>query len=369
MTERQWGAGSELGERLLEDEAFIEAGDITASEISPETDLLKHFAMAGGVTHEEVLLLLASPDDIEEALRVSGIRHNGTDRPSLSRLLGWSDRNRRLKVMSRSADPESIARDIRQGAQGIGLIRGEDALKQGLLQEVYSAWLNSRSAEKSALLRRRLIMLWTAYWVSVFQAANGARCAVSLLHDSRLSSMMELREAQDAQLESLFRSIEQCSGEGVDCQLELLSVRPAHTDEFISIHNFIEEVAEQTLMDQKRFVRIRYGALLGEGMSPSAAAEIARLADVIVLDSERLEDSAALVESGDKVSVFSDMIGRIKRTKPQLTLRINGVGTTDLRMVYRQGIHEVCCQPSELAAIRITGARLEMRRRCSPIAD
>ena len=124
MTERQWGARSELGERRFEDQEFIGVEEIVANEISPETDLLKHFAMAGGVTHEEVLLLLASPDDIEEALRVSGIRHSGTDRPSLTRLLGWSDRNRRLKVMSRSADPESIARDISQGAQGIGLIRG-----------------------------------------------------------------------------------------------------------------------------------------------------------------------------------------------------------------------------------------------------
>ena len=72
MTERQWGARSELGERRFEDQEFIGVEEIVANEISPETDLLKHFAMAGGVTHEEVLLLLASPDDIEEALRVSG---------------------------------------------------------------------------------------------------------------------------------------------------------------------------------------------------------------------------------------------------------------------------------------------------------
>ena len=79
--------------------------------------------------------------------------------------------------------------------------------------------------------------------------------------------------------------------EGVDCQLELLAVRPAHADDFISIHNFIEEVAEQTLMDQRRFVRIRYGALFGEGMNPGTVAEIARLADVIVFDSEGTENS------------------------------------------------------------------------------
>ena len=72
-----------------------------------------------------------------------------------------------------------------------------------------------------------------------------------LAHDARLSNTMELREAQDAQLESLFRAMEQARG-GVDCQ-ELLAVRPAHADDFISIHNFIEEVAEQTLMDQKTF--------------------------------------------------------------------------------------------------------------------
>ncbi|GAE09092.1 hypothetical protein [Paenibacillus sp. JCM 10914] len=143
------------------------------------------------------------------------------------------------------------------------------------------------------------------------------------------------------------------------------AVRPEHAEEFIAIHNFIEEVAEQTLMDQKRFIRIRYGALLREGMDPGAAAEIARLADVIVLDSEGYEvvDSE---EPVDRVSGFAAMISRIRRMKPQLTLRMNGVGITDLRMVYRQGIYEVSCQSADLAAVRIAGARLEMRRRCSP---
>ena len=91
--------------------------------------------------------------------------------------------------------------------------------------------------------------------------------------------------------------------EGVDCQLELLAVRPAHADDFISIHNFIEEVAEQTLMDQRRFVRIRYGALLREGMNPATAAEIARLADVIVFDSEgrRIPDRRMRQDIGSRL--------------------------------------------------------------------
>ncbi|MGG3283677.1 PEP-utilizing enzyme, TIM barrel domain protein [Paenibacillus solani] len=364
MTQRQWGAGNE---RLYEHEAWGEAEE--ANGFTTETDLLKHFAMAGGVTHEEVLLLLASPDDIEEALRVSGIRHSGKTQPALNRLLQWSDRNRRLKVMSQSADADSIIHDLKQGAQGIGLIRGEEALRHGLLQEVYSAWIQASGTEKSALFRRRLITLWKTYWVSVFQAAKGNKCAVSMLHDEQLMNSLDRREAQDAQLESLFRAMEQCSMEGTDCQLELLATRPSDVDEFISIHRFIEEVAEQTLMDQKRFVRIRYGVLLDKGMNPSAAAEMARLADVIVLDAEGTKDPASLEGNSDRVSDFSDIISRIRRMKPQLTLRFNGAATTDLRMIYRQGIHEVCCQSSELAAIRITGARLEMRRRCSPLAD
>ena len=111
MTERQWGARSELGERRFEDQEFIGVEEIGKRDFSRDGSA-EAFCNGRRSTHEEVLLLLASPDDIEEALRVSGIRHSGTDRPSLTRLLGWSDRNRRLKVMSRSADPESIARDI-----------------------------------------------------------------------------------------------------------------------------------------------------------------------------------------------------------------------------------------------------------------
>lgn|GEM_PF-1397242 len=364
MTERQWGTGSEWGERLNGE--AVNAVDYAAGDSSPETDLLKHFAMAGGITHEEVLLLLAAPEDIDEALRVSGIRHSGTISPSLNRLLGWSDRNRKLKVMSRTAVPERIELDIRQGAQGIGLIRGEEALQHGLLQEVYSAWLKSRG-EKASMLRRRLIMLWTAYWVSVFQAANGSKCAVSLLEDPALSHPMEKREAQDAQLESMFRALEQCGGQGMECQLELLAVQPAHADEFMDIHHFIEEVAEQTLMDQRRFVRIRYGALLDERTNPAAAAEIARMADVIVLDMEGTESGGEpeLTEDAVKGFAFAGIIERIRRIKPQLTLRMNGAGTDDLKMVYRHGIHEVSCCSADLAAVRILGARLELRRRCS----
>lgn len=362
MTERQWGTGSEWGERLNGE--AVNAVDFAAGDSSPETDLLKHFAMAGGITHEEVLLLLAAPEDIDEALRVSGIRHSGTISPSLHRLLGWSDRNRRLKVMSRTAVPERIERDIRQGAQGIGLIRGEEALQHGLLQEVYTAWLKSRG-EKSSMLRRRLIMLWTAYWVSVFQAAKGSRCAVSLLEDPALSHAMEEREAQDAQLESMFRALEQCGEQRIECQLELLAVQPEHADEFMDIHHFIEEVAEQTLMDQKRFVRIRYGALLDERTNPAAAAEIARMADVIVLDMEGTESGGDPGVTEDAARGFADIIERIRRIKPQLTLRMNGAGTGDLKMVYRHGIHEVSCSSADLAAVRILGARLELRRRCS----
>lgn len=266
MTERQWGTGSGLGERLVEMDSEVD--DLNVGDLVPDGELLKQLAMSGSVTHEEVLLLLSAPDHIEEALRISGIRHNGTDHPSLNRLLNWSDGNRRLKVLTRSAQPDTIRRDINQGVQGVGLIRGEEAVQSGLLREVYVSWLHARSGEKSTWLRRRLIMLWTSYWVSVFHAAQGAQCAVGLLRDDSLSSSMEEREAQDAQLESLFRAMEQCSTEGVECQLELLAVRPEHAEEFIAIHNFIEEVAEQTLMDQKRFIRIRYGALLREGMDP-----------------------------------------------------------------------------------------------------
>ncbi|MGG1876186.1 MULTISPECIES: PEP-utilizing enzyme, TIM barrel domain protein [Paenibacillus] len=367
MTERQWDSSRELGERLYE--VGERAGNRARAGASPETDVLNSFRAAGGITHEEVLLMLAAPEDIEEALRVTGAVHAGEVSPSLTRLLGWSDLNRHLKVLSCAACAEQIREDLRLGAQGVGLVRGEAALETaGVLREVFSAWLTAREESRAEFYRRRFIWLWTAYWVSVLQAAGDAPCAISLVQECYMTGFRgKGRDVLDAQLESIFRAVEQCWQAGIDCQPELLIMEPDDAEVFRSVQDFVEEVARQTLGEAGRSVRFRMGVLFGEGSDPEAAADVARIADMIVLDLEAQRFSYWSEEERKELQAsFAAAISRIRTIKPELPIRVNGVDASDLRYAYKLGAQEVSCASRHLAAVRLTGARLELRRRSLP---
>lgn len=390
MTEGKRGNGTELGKRFYDMFSRSER-DRPAGNLN-DMNLLNDLAMTGGITHEEALLLLAAPEDIEEAVRKK--ESSGKDQSSLQRLLNWSDEKRKLKVLSRAVSQTQASAAMERGAQGIGLIRGEAALhSDGPLSDVYRDWLESRGEAEKEHFRLRLISLWTEEWVCVLQTTRSYSCAVSLAWDIGAEcSSQERLELQDIQLESVYRAVVRCQDEGLDCQLELLALWPLDSADFMEAHDFIEEVGSQTMCHLKPSVDIKIGALLHPDISPSDAADIARLADVIVIDTESVPSLHLMGERGpvegswkgigmqEPMTEWSspallhnnleETIRRIRRVKPHIGIRTSGeITVSDLRTIYRLGLTEVCCAPTSMAAVRLAGVRVEWMLKHLPTAD
>lgn len=389
MTEGKRGNGTELGKRFYDmfsrSDRERPAGNITGM------DLLSELTATGGVTHEEALLLLAAPEDIEELVRKK--EASGKDQSSLQRLLLWSDEKRSLKVLIRADGVERAVAGMRRGAQGVGLLRGETVLYTNTrLNEVYRDWLESQEEVERQHYRLRLISLWTEEWVSVLQATSGSRCAVSLAWDIAAVCSPEVRhDLQDIQLESLYRAVARCHEEGLDCRLELLALWPMDSADFMAAHDFIEEVGKQTLCHLKSSIEPKIGALLHPEIAPTDAADIARLADVIVMDTEKQSQLHLTDEKGPframnglkmdepitdwanpalLQSNMEETLLRIRRVKPHIVIRVSGeVSVSDLRRVYRLGISEVCCALDSMAAVRLAGIRLEWMLSRLPTAE
>ncbi len=381
MNEGKRRNGTELGKRFY-NRLSRESREHSSGNLN-DVNGLKDLATTGGITYEEALLLFAAPEDLEEAVRKKEASEK--DRSSLQRLLGWSDEKRKLKVLSRADTEEQALVGMKYGAQGIGLMRGEALLysKNQPLNKVYRNWLESRGETKKQHYRFRLISLWTEEWMGVLQAASGCPCAVSLAWDRRVECSPQDRvELQDIQLESVYRAAARCQSEGLDCQLELLALWPSDVSDFTEAHDFIEEVGSQTLCQLKPSVNIKIGALLHPDILPSDAAEIARLADVIVIDTEMEPGLRGMVEENvcDRIwerirmqepiaewanpalqhSNLEETIRQIRCVKPNIGIRAVGeVTVSDLKAVYRLGVTEVCCAPSMMAAVRLAGVRFE----------
>ena len=381
MTEGKRGNGTDMGKRFYD--IFVRMEQDRSMGPGKGLDTLHELASTAGMTHEEALLLLASPDDMEEVIRKKGT--SVKELSSLNRLLDWSDRQRRLQVMGRADGAAEAEEAMRCGAQGIGLVRGEAVFFSApRVSELYRAWLDSDDGAMRLHFRNRLISMLSEEWLLMLQAAGGSLISVSLAWDAAEKCSPETRlELQDIQLESLFRAALGCQSSGTECRLEILALWPGNSADYTAAYDFIEEVGGQTLGLAKREMNVRIGALLHPDLPENHAADIARLSDVIVID----------IESTSKLHLLRDfepLTGRFKRNrwegpvtewaspalihaqieetvrnirevKPNIDIRAGGrVGPADLAAVYRLGFSEVCCSPEQLAAVRLTGARMEL---------
>lgn len=288
-----------------------------------------------------------------------------------------------LNILLRADEPEKARLGMKKGAQGIGLIRGEALLRSnGPMREVYTEWLKSRESEDRRPLRERLVSLWTEEWAIMLQAAAGTSVAASLAWDVLDScGPGERMELQDIQLESMFRAASRVQEEGTECRLEVLALWPMEALEFAAASDFVEGVGGQMMDALQREVKLSVGALLHPDIGPAEAGEIARQADLIVLDTE-IQSSFALLNCrlcSDNTALAGDSsyhdpdaepvtewacpalrhvnlaeaVRQIRRVKPHIPIRIGGeINASDLKVINRLGITEVCCAPEDLASIR-----------------
>ncbi|MBO2945563.1 hypothetical protein JJQ72_16415 [Paenibacillus sp. F411] len=391
MTEAKRTQGAEQGKRFYDRFARKEWERNSGQGL--DLTGLGELAAGKGVTHEEALLLLAQPDDIESII-AQRLGAASSDEASLQRLLSWSDGQRRLRVTSRADSVARACAGLQRGAQGIGLLRGEELLRDESLLAVYEAWLSCTEDEEERKLKRgRLVYLWTESWIRLLQAADGKPCSVSLAWDARQAAAPEERLAlQDVQLEAMFRAMLRCDQEEIPFELALLALWPMQEEEWLAVYDFIEEVGRQTLGAWWPEAHCKVGALLHPDVRPVDAAGIARSADLVVMDIESasrfhllqeqqpLGGPARMIELEEPVSDWGgpalqcsrleEIVDIMRSIKPELDIRAGGdIRPADLRAVYRLGMNEVCCEPEWLTAVRLTGYRLEASQQSAASAD
>lgn len=99
------------------------------------------------------------------------------------------------------------------------------------------------------------------------------------------------RRASGRAARSAFTAVAESQRQGGDCRLDLLVAYTASGAEFAAKREFIEFVADQTL-GHAYAAACRIGALIAPDVEPAAAAEIARIADFLVLDGAASELAA-----------------------------------------------------------------------------
>ncbi|OZB90449.1 hypothetical protein CJP46_33335 [Paenibacillus sp. XY044] len=361
-----------------------DAGDYARAASLPEIASLVELASIGSITREKALLS-ADSERIGEILQeAEEFRSKPEEGTTPEMLLDWSDSMRSLRVYTEEAPYLYRQNERLDGAAGLVLLREEEWLRTGHLKEIYAEWLNRDLEEdgRGREIQERLMNRWKGHLVNLLHSLQGAPLTVALvsgrLKDYRKlkgDAALDIDMLRDIQLEALFRAAQSCQMQRIDCSLELLVPYPEDREAFHKIHEFIDRVGEETLCHQRRSLRYRVGAMLDWDVRETAAAEIARSADFIIINGKH--EGAWLMEylvgegergkvlsAGIPFSVLEELVHSIRRTKPAIRIRLSGaVKPADLVYVYRLGLNEVSTVSSELPGVRLAAAQWELLER------
>ncbi|WP_146116455.1 putative PEP-binding protein [Paenibacillus sp. AR247] len=335
--DRRSGREEENGRQESDAPHLEDAGDYARAGSLPEIASLVELASIGSITREKALLSADSErigEILQEAEEYRSKPEEGTT-PEM--LLDWSDSMRSLRVYTEEAERE---------------------------------------------IQERLMNRWKGHLVNLLHSLQGAPLTVALvsgrLKDYRKlkgDAALDIDMLRDIQLEALFRAAQSCQMQRIDCSLELLVPYPEDGEAFHRIHDFIDRVGEETLCHQRRSLRYRVGAMLDWDVRETAAAEIARFADFIVINGKHEgawlmeylvseEERGKVLSAGIPYSVLEELVYSIRRTKPAIRICLSGaVKPSDLAYVYRLGLNAVSTVPSELPGVRLAAAQWELLER------
>lgn len=270
-------------------------------------------------------------------------------------------------VLREGREDRPAGREGGRSTAGPCLIRSEEWLLEPELFCLYENWLSSEDEVQAARILQRISYRLRAATAELLESPDGEWAAVTLLHPEALAALpAKLAALQDAQLEAIFAAVAVNQRQGGDCRLDLLAAYTASASEFAAKREFIEGVADQTL-GHAYAAACRIGALIAPDVEPAAAAEIARIADFLVLDgaASELAPESAAAESFARAA--GKIYAAVKGVKPAAVVLAAGTpAATALADLYRIGLSGIFCSAGQRteallrAACLIWIARQEM---------
>ncbi|MCJ8014523.1 hypothetical protein MUG84_22745 [Paenibacillus sp. KQZ6P-2] len=357
-----------------DDRMSLKDGEQARACSLPEIASIVELSLIGSMTKEEAILA-ADPYSIGAILRESKlIPRDALDDPGKpERLLEWSDESRSLKIFA-----EDLAYPLEQahrmtGLAGLMLLQEENWLGSGHLKEIFEEWALQYAPDRfgtqlhpSIVLRERLLYRWKGHIETMLHHLGDGDLSVALV--SGVDMMKEhpreaacLADLRDIQLEALFRASLACYRQGMEHKLEILIPYPADMEEWTHMHELIERVAEETLCHQRRTVTYSIGAVIGMESGLELAADLAKCADLLVLDCSGVGHSDH-PWSQEKLENLRALVGRIRRVSPHIPLRASSLqNVADLAALCQIGVREISSSPGVIPSFRLAAAQWELR--------
>ncbi|MEK3749975.1 hypothetical protein NYE25_17290 [Paenibacillus sp. FSL E2-8871] len=228
------------------------------------------------------------------------------------------------------------------------LIRSEEWLLEPELFCLYENWLSSEDELQANRMLQRIYYRLQAATTALLESPDGEWAALTLLHPEELAAQpAKLTALQDAQLEALFTAVAESQRQGGDCRLDLLVAYTASGAEFAAKREFIEVVADQTL-GHAYAAACRIGALIAPDVEPSAAAEIARIADFLVLDGAASELAPEGAAAEGFTLAAGEILAAVRSVKPAAVVLAAGTpAASALADLYQIGLSGIFCSAGQ----------------------
>ena len=287
-----------------------------------------------------------------------------------TRLLGWADGVRRLKVRANADQPDQARTAIAFGAQGIGLCRTEHMFfgegKIGPMREMIVA---ENEAERRTALAK-LLPLQREDFAGLFRAMGSRPVTIRTidppLHEflpqdpagqeelaratgrtlaqvqARIADLVESNpmlgnrgcrlgisypEITEMQARAIFEAACEVAAEGVKPQPEVMIPLVGHWKELANQAKLVHEVAARVFAERKRKVKYSVGTMIEVPRGALTAGEIARTAEFFSFGTNDLTQTTFGISRDDVGTVLNAYVQKeIYSVDPFVTIDRDGVG-------------------------------------------
>jgi pyruvate,orthophosphate dikinase len=298
---------------------------------------------------------------------------------AFSRVLGWADETRRLKVRANADTPKDARQARGFGAEGIGLCRTEHMFFEGDRIHAMREMIVARDEGGRRRALAKLLPMQRADFEAIFEAMHGYPVNIRLLdpplheflpHGGEESKLLarELRlpraelariveslretnpmlghrgcrlgitypEITEMQGRAIFEAAVRAQKRGIDVQVEIMVPLVATLNEFSHQHAILEEAARQVLGPMGP-VRYEIGTMIELPRAALTATEIAREAAFFSFGTNDLTQTTLGLSRDDAGRFLPSYVDRgIFPDDPFQTLDITGVGKL-IRMAVTDG--------------------------------